>query len=318
MADIKRVIQNAYQRVTSLYGNYEMDVPPESVFLGNGERLVDVCERVFGQPSAKVYRLGKSDFGERSFKVKCDGNWLKCYECHTVDRARMVQAATRVLQNNGIAIPPILGHDNHVIFAQWIAGTQMGKYSSKKRFHDLMTYQLALHHARLDDTCAPYQRLLYLDSAIERIDRYAPPELDGKERQTIFSLLRKMAPAGLQNRILHSDYKKGNLILNRDGHMVIIDNELLGIGYGHAIDVIYTARMLFRRDPALRDRYIKEYVEKSGDRSIYDHWAFWELCFLAQRVGFDFKGKVFENGMRVWRELAGKTAQLMKTQSMTV
>jgi aminoglycoside phosphotransferase len=308
MADIKRVIQNAYQRVTSLYGNYEMDVAPESVFLANRERLAEVCKRVFGRPPEKVYRLGKSDFGERSFRVKCDGKWLKCYECHSVDRARMVQAATRVLQNNGIAIPAILGHEKHVIFAQWIEGTQMGRYSSKKRFHELMAYQLTLHHARLDETCRPYQRLLYLDSAIERINEHAPPELDREDRQTVFSRLLEMVPSGLQNRILHSDYKKGNLILNRSGDMVIIDNELLGIGYGHAIDVIYTARMLFRRDPELRDRYIKEYVEKSGDRSVYDHWPFWELCFLAQRAGFDFKGKVFENGMRVWRELSGRIA----------
>jgi hypothetical protein len=307
MTDIRRVIQNAYQRVTSLYGNYEMDVTPDTVVLGSTERLVDVCTRVFGHPPERVYRLGKSDFGERSFKVKCNGTWLKCYECHTVSRAQMVRAATQVLQNNGIAIPPILGHDNHVIFAQWIEGTQMGKYSSKKRFHELMEYQLALHHARLDDTCTPYESLLYLDSAIERITHYAPPLLDRKECQTVFSRLRKMTPAGLKKRILHSDYKKGNLILDRDGRMVIIDNELLGIGYGQAIDVIYTARMLFRRDPELRDRYIKEYAEKSGDCSITDHGSFWELCFLAQRVGFDFKGKVFENGMRVWRELAEKT-----------
>jgi hypothetical protein len=310
MADIRRVIQHTYQRVTSLYGNYEMDVAPDSVLLGSNERLVDVCIRTFGCPPQKVYRLGKSDFGERSFKVKCDGTWLKCYECPTVGRAQMVQTATRILENNGIAIPPIIGHDKHVIFAQWINGTQMGRYSSKKRIHELMDYQLALHHAHLEDTCTQYESLLYLDSAIQRIKNYAPSELGIEERQTLFSRLQAMVPVGLKNRILHSDYKKGNLILKRDGRLVIIDNELLGIGYGHAIDVIYSARMLFRRDPELRDRYIKEYVEKSGDRSIYDHGSFWELCFLAQRVGFDFKGKVFDNGMRVWRNLVERTAAL--------
>lgn len=308
MTDIRRMIQNAYQRVTSLYGNYEMDVAPDSVLLKSNEKLADVCERVFGRPPRKVYRLGKSDFGERSFKVQCDGNWLKCYECQSVHRAQMVRAATRILQNNGIAIPPIIGHDDHVIFAQWMEGTQMGKYSSKKWFDELMAYQLALHHAPLDDTGAPYKSLLYLETAIERINQFAPPELPGEARQPVFNRLREMAPPGLKIRILHSDYKKGNLILNREGRMVIIDNELLGIGYGHALDVIYTSRMLFRRDPELRDRYIIEYVEKSGDRSITDHRPFWELCFLAQRVGFDFKGKVYDNGMRVWRELTEKTA----------
>jgi hypothetical protein len=173
MTDIRRMIQNAYQRVTSLYGNYEMDVAPDHVLLKSNEKLADVCERVFGCPPRKVYRLGKSDFGERSFKVQCDGKWLKCYECQSVHRSQMVQAATRILQNNGIAIPPIIGHDNHVIFAQWMAGTQMGKYSSKKWFDELMAYQLALHHAPLDDTGAPYKSLLYLETAIERITQFA-------------------------------------------------------------------------------------------------------------------------------------------------
>jgi hypothetical protein len=206
MAIIKKMVQNAYQRVTSLYGNYEINVAPDTVFLGSNERLIDVCGRVFGCSPGKVYRLGKSDFGERSFKIKCDGKWLKCYECYTVSNAIMVLSATRILQNNGIPIPPILGSDKHVIFAQWVEGTQMGKYSSKKRFHELMTYQLALHNTPLDDTCAQYKSLPYLDSAIERINNYAPPILDKEARLTVFNRLREMVPFGLKKRILHHDY----------------------------------------------------------------------------------------------------------------
>jgi hypothetical protein len=303
------MIQNGYQRITSLYGNYEMAVDPESVLLGNDERLVDVCRRVFGCPPKKVYRLGKSDFGERSFKVLCDGKWLKCYECLTVAQAQMIRDAVEVVQKSDIPIPPILGHDNHVLFAQWIDGVQMGKYSSKKCFDQLLAYQLALHGCRLDDRCAPYERPVYFDLALEMIRMYAPPSLTKEVQGKVFNSLTQKIPRGLTKHILHADYKKGNLILTKDGRMVVIDNETLGIGYGNAVDVIYTARMLFRRDPDYRDRYIREYVEKSGDRSIFDHWDFWELCFLARRIANDFKGHCYEDGLKKWQELSEKAAK---------
>mmetsp|Transcript_1025 Transcript_1025/g.796 ORF Transcript_1025/g.796 Transcript_1025/m.796 type:complete len:310 (-) Transcript_1025:61-990(-) len=289
------IARNIFNRLTRLYGDYEIEIKPDKAYLGGGKSFFEVCKEVFNSYPDKVYRLGKKSSGSNSFKIRCNGKWLKCYECsskHSIESsysADTIYMATKILQENNIPMPKIVAKLDHLIFAEWIEGRQIGRYKSKKLYEKIMEYQCRIHNAEINNIETKNSELIFLKFSIKIFKNYASRYIAKETIDETINYVKSLIPSGLKTRVIHTDFKKSNIILNKNKELIIIDNEMLGLGLGFELDVLSTARNLFRRDKKMQEKYIEKYAKKININTIFKHIDFWELCFLFYTMSHTFR-----------------------------
>ena len=210
---------------------------------------------------------------------------IKCYECQSAERASLAEQATRILLAQGVPMPRILAVVDHVVFAQWVSGKPLTEGQQRSSWQRMAAYQAQIHQANISTSDTNAYRFIHLDWLLQRLAsasrNYACPD----HIEFLSQSLRQLTPPGLKAGIVQPDFIKSNLIVTDAGELVMVDNELLGIGLGFEFDILNTSHVISAGDEKKRRRYLDAYAEVGDLGTLNEHEAYWDLCYLTKIGG---------------------------------
>src|SRR5687768_8605168 len=110
-----------------------------------------VASHATGPAEIRLQLVGSSN-GCRSFAVDVDGGRLKCYECLSPGRARLVQRLSDAVRRAGVGMPKCLGIRGNVVVAEWVSGRSLDNLGNTEKIALMAAYQARIHGAVLPST----------------------------------------------------------------------------------------------------------------------------------------------------------------------
>ena len=201
-----------------------------------GETVVESLE-----PLGGFHRPGITKAGRLSFLGKCAGHTVKVYSVYSPAQATL----RRAMQSTGLsgcAFPEILAADDRLIVESWIDGVPAAQLQGVERVKARQRLNMFLQSCgespALDELATRHAgAFCYLnDYLLKRLGIWLywdPVRAFVEEWQHAFETVG----AQVESRISHPDLSANNLMLERgSGRLMIIDNELLGVGPGWILD----------------------------------------------------------------------------------
>ena len=264
--------------------------------ISGSRSLMELCRDVFGRAPTDIQPLGECSNNCGAFKLRIKDQKIKCYECQSAERASLVEKATRILQAEKIPIPRILAVVDHIVFAEWINGKPLSGSDSQVMWQRMASYQARIHQASFSLSDALSHRFIHLEWLLERLMDASRAHVSRTQVQASSQALRELTPPGLKAGIVQPDFIKSNLVVTSTGELMIVDNELLGIGLGFEFDILNTSHVTSASDDAKRRRYLDAYAKFGDLGTLNEHEAFWDLCYLAKLAGKRFLLNDVANG----------------------
>ena len=273
------------------------EASPSEHFLG-AHSMSEICMNTLSSVPTDVEVIGDSN-DCRAFKLRVRDRPVKCYECETAERARMVHQATQILESQGIPIPQILGVVGRVVFAEWVEGQLLPGRLNRALREKMAGYQARLHLAEVAASCEgpkEAERLVHLNWLLRRMAastrRYVSPE----QVKTLSRAINRLIPPGLRTEIVHPDFIPSNIVVTSSGELVIVDNEFLGIGLGSEFDILNSIHAIAFDDENLHRHYVSAYAAVGDYGTLNEFREFWEILFLARLTGKSFTLGDVEHG----------------------
>jgi hypothetical protein len=169
---------------------------------------------------------------------------VKVFEAATRKHAEYIAAISRH-RDLGSLFPPVLDLCGTFVVAEWIDGVSMhdvAAASGEAKLTELMKVQQQLYKtplAGLPELDFDYWR----DVLWPRFERFAPL-LDAAG---VVESVRSRAESGFSfqpGTVLHPDLTLKNIVIQNDGNLRIIDNDVLSAGRCHLLDMCNTAYTL--------------------------------------------------------------------------
>lgn len=211
-----------------------------------------------------------------------DGTRVKVVEAHGPDHAQF-QALVAGGPLAGL-LPPIVGLDGALVVSAWV------EHDRRARPPDvatLVTLLATFHRTPVPATAAGFDA--WADHVLPRARRAA--RALGRA-STLEELLRPALElaASTPASVLHPDLTPDNVVTDRSGRPIIVDNELLGVGRTPWLDVANLARGLDRGRDGVLDRYREaggEALDADALPGVRAMWAARMLgtFFVAGRLG---------------------------------
>ncbi len=217
----------------------------------------------------------------------------------------MVCHATQVLQDAGVAIPAIVAVTAHVVFAEWIEGTPAEARPLSELWPALAEYQGRIHRAPLPAAEASSGGMLHVEWLLGRLLRWGRLHRPERELTEVCQRIRALEPPHLQTTIVAPDFIASNIIV-RNGKLVLVDNEFLGIGKGFQFDVLNTLRIVLRNAPELHTKYLAAYGGHSEIGTLETNFSYWDIVFTAKVAGKHFALARRREGLSALLELNRK------------
>jgi len=199
-----------------------------------GVELHDVRPLHSGRPTA----LTKA--GRLSLRAStADGRAVKLTEMHTPEHAALL----RMLAEDTLAdiLPPVLAVSGSVVVSSWI--------ETQKEAHRVSAAELGHLAARIHATVPPTEPtgFDYFDDFLVPRARRAAATLGSESHLEPVLASAASSLRGQQPRVTHPDLTPDNVLRTVDG-LVVIDNELFGVGRTPWLDVCNLTRALERAD----------------------------------------------------------------------
>ncbi len=153
---------------------------------------------------------------------------------------------------------------------------------------------IARYHAQLHQ--APLTRseraksggFVHLTWLSDRFRSIATPVLGQAAVEETLGALAAMVPSELKIGIVHPDFIEPNIVVDRDGDFVVVDNEFLSLGTGFEFDILNSSCFRKAVDPSRRESYLESYSKYGDCGTLWSHLRYWELCFLLKRTNKQF------------------------------
>lgn len=255
----------------------------------NGRSVAKLCQEVVGDAPIAIHPLGEASNNCRAFKLRVKNQKIKCYECQNAERASLTEQATGILLAEGVSIPRVLAVVDHVVFAQWVSGKPLSVLPDRTAWQRMAGYQARIHQVCLPSSDANCRRFIHLEWLLERLSHASRNYACPNRVSVIIQELRDLVPEGLKAGIVQPDFIKPNLVVTNAGELVVVDNELLGIGLGFEFDILNTSHAISMGDPAKQRAYLDAYAKVGEMGTLNEHLAFWDLCYLAKLTGKRFQ-----------------------------
>jgi len=192
-------------------------------------------------PLGGFHRPGITKAGRLSFRGVCGGRTVKVYGVHSPAQAAL-RLAVRDLTIGGCAFPEVIAADDHLVVEAWIDGEPVEALAGDSRstalaavddfFHARMTDRLLL-----DLAASHAESFCYIEHYL--FARLGPWRHWDPVRSFIaaWQAARDRLEAPLPRYLSHPDISGTNLMRERSsGRLLVIDNELLGVGPGWILD----------------------------------------------------------------------------------
>lgn len=207
---------------------------PGSLVVG-GQRVSEL------HPLGGFHRPGITKAGRLSFRGLCAGRMVKVYSVHSPAQAAL-RLAVRDLTIGGCAFPEVIAADEHLIAEAWIDGEPAESLSGEARAAALAAVDRFLaartsEPSLLDLAARHADAFCYIEHYL--FARLGPWQHWDPVRSFIadWHAARERLAAPLPAYLSHPDVSGSNLLRERSsGRLLIIDNELLGVGPGWILD----------------------------------------------------------------------------------
>jgi hypothetical protein len=100
-----------------------------------------------GSPGTGRVQVVGSSNGCSLFAVRLGSNTIKCYECLTPRRARLVYQLCEALRGQGVEVPECFGVRGRLVISEWVDGASMGTVPQDEKIELIAAYQARLHAA---------------------------------------------------------------------------------------------------------------------------------------------------------------------------
>lgn len=193
------------------------------------------------EPLGGFHRPAITKAGRLSFRGKCAGRTVKVYSVHSPAQAAL-RRAIQSTEPSGCAFPEIVAADDRLIVEAWIDGVPAAQLQGVER--DQARQRLNAFLQNCGESPALAELAIRHAGAFCYLNDYLLKRLGvwlhwDPVREFVDEWLRAFETVGAQvePRISHPDLSANNLLLERSsGRLVIIDNELLGVGPGWILD----------------------------------------------------------------------------------
>lgn len=252
----------------------------------------------------RVELVGSSN-GCASFMVYVGDRTLKCYECLTPRRARLVQYLSSELRTGGVEVPECFGVQGRIVVTEWVEGQSMSEVAESQKIDLMATYQAKIHSLMVAPTLWRHGSMPHIRWLFHRVRQFGHGYVDDgflwRLREQVIRSRPKDAPGG----VLHSDLITTNLVITRRG-VVSIDNEFLCLGYGQEWDVLNTLKVSFPNQQRLQDRYLDTYAKYRSLYTLFSHRDYWEASYDIKIAGKRLSEGKIEEGLHHLRAASAK------------
>lgn len=252
--------------------------------------------RAYGRGPDSVKPVGEGSNGCAAFKLRIGDLRLKCYECATAERARMVRVATDALQRAGVAIPLVHHVVEHWVLAEWVEGVLLTQDAGRATVEQLAEYLARIHNVDVGEVSLAAQRFVHLEWLVHRMNEAACKYVSSDVVMSLSGAVTRLLPPDLRCGVVQPDFIRSNIVKTPKGELVSIDNEFLGIGLGREFDVLNASRVLSGGDDAVRKRFLAAYGAAGDLRTLQDRSTYWDICYLVKLAGKRFLLQDHETG----------------------
>lgn len=244
-----------------------------------GLELRDVRPLHEGRPTALT------QVGRLSLRATTrDGRDVKITELHGPAHVELVTTLSRTSLED--VLPTVLTTSGSVIVTAWMP---LAAETSPVTPQELARLLTRIHTTPPPDLPAGFD---YFDDFLVPRARQAARTLDADQQLDRALRVTKESAVARPLRVAHPDLTPKNVLRTARGELVIIDNELLGLGRTPLLDVCNLARSIEREDRAgTVDTYLAEEGLTLDDRALVELRAMW----LVRMVGaFHIAGRLAE------------------------
>ncbi len=192
-------------------------------------------------PLGGYHQPGITKVGRQSFSGVCEGRKVKVYSVHSAAQAAL-RVAFQGTQFGRRYFPEIVTYDQKYIVEEWIEGIPFKKLDKPLQKQGLMEIK------RFLSQCGESEELIQLAAAHTGafcyfrdylVKRLEPWKLLDSVREFlgVWQDAYEKATNFIPSRLSHPDLSANNILLeNKTGRVVVVDNELLGVGPGWILD----------------------------------------------------------------------------------
>jgi Ser/Thr protein kinase RdoA (MazF antagonist) len=214
-----------------------------------------------------------------------DGRVLKGRQVETLEQAERLQALTARLDRRHF--PAVLERHGRAFMTEWIEGTPLHHRRWTRRLLEECGGVHAAVHRLAVETAPRWRRRhgrwqtrmtaalgVLVDAA--RIDRGAARRAEG--------LASRFAPPAVALGMCHGDLCAENIVVNRDGRVVVVDNDSLAVdAWGYDL-----ARTWYRwpMTDDQRRHYMAGYGRAAHLEDIEAHFIHWAITVLVEAAAF--------------------------------
>lgn len=247
----------------------------------NDSLQIEIGEHELSRPRL----LGQSRCGRLSWTARLDDQPVKILECHDTEHARFLEQLSTHPRLGRHFPEPVL-RAGPFLLVRWIDG-EVVRWGRDRRLVPAVAGLQAQLHLERSVPELPAGSFSYLEFLEERWRRYQSvfPLAEGFEG--IRSVLDGQRPQ-LATALCHPDLTAANLVVERStGRIKVIDNELLGLGVYHPVDLLATFRSFgagLRRQ--LAPVYAEAYAAAGGDLgALTANQDYFQALWLLARIG---------------------------------
>lgn len=214
---------------------------------------------------------GVTKAGRLSFQGTCGGVKVKVYSALKPDQVKF-RVALQSFNAFGLAFPPLIAYDARLVVEQWIDGVPIRNANAAERLRAKSEINSFLRNIRAEIELALAHR-----SAFCYFDDYLIPRLGawrclGLVDDFVSVWKQRLVEARLPSLISHADLSADNVLIEAaTGRLVVIDNELLGVGPGWILDE--------------RNSFLKDFDKGGIELSMPVDPAFIELSWALRKSG---------------------------------
>jgi len=192
-------------------------------------------------PLGGFHRLGVTKAGRLSFSGNCDGRRVKVYSGYSAAQ-NLLRKQVQDIKFENFSFPDIIAIDDSLVVEKWIEGSPVSKLnaSDRSRAERIVAGFLEESRSRRDILTIserhPTAFCYFRDYLVARIGvwRHWGPVADFL---SLWEMEYVKYSGALPLFLSHPDLSAANLMQDTlTGKIVIVDNELLGVGHGWILD----------------------------------------------------------------------------------
>ena len=183
---------------------------------------------------------GITKAGRLSLRGRCNNSEVKVYSTFSTTQVQL-RAYIQGLNFKGVAFPPLIMHSDSLVVEEWVEGRSLTHLRHSERAEvinrvgsflaELKTHsEVSLPNAQLEQGFCYFNNYL-----LPRIEPWTFIDQVSSFLECWQAEYRKVS-SQIPMFISHPDLSLRNLVMDNEGKIFIVDNELLGFGHGWILD----------------------------------------------------------------------------------